>query len=112
MQSGLMVAGYDCWDKKFSNHTAGAAGAFVSSMNESQTRFHSSGIIHNDAMELCTKLKASFDNGLEAFKKENGTYPGAIIFYRNCVGKSEIDRVPEVRLRCCLGEIQSPIYFH
>ena len=95
MLPGLMVAGYDAWHD--TTLKSASAGAVVCSINEEQTRFHSVGIIHSDKNELCTKLLSAFRAGLDAYRNFQGSYPRAIIFYRDGVGEGDIENVYTVR---------------
>ena len=94
------MAGFDVWHDTL--HANSSAGAFVCSLNDTQTRYHSTGIFHREATELCTKLKTSLGNGLEAYKRENREYPRGIVFYRDGVGEGEIENVYKVRSKCLL----------
>ena len=90
-----MVVGYDAWHDTSENNSS--TGAVVCSINQTQTKFHSTGIVLRDTNELCTRIKPSLANALDAYKRINGSYPKGVVFYRDGVGEGDIKKILDVR---------------
>jgi aubergine-like protein len=73
--------------------------ALTASMNQSATTYWSTNVIQDEiGQEASNNLHTGMNNALEAFKKNNGTYPARIIFYRDGVGEGQVQGicVPEI----------------
>lgn len=73
--------------------------ALTASMNQSATTYWSTSVIQDEiGQEGSTNLQTSMQNAIEAFKRNNGTAPSKIIFYRDGVGEGQLQGicVPEI----------------
>jgi len=73
--------------------------ALTASMNQSATTYWSTSVIQDEiGQEGSTNLQTSMTNAIEAFKRNNGTAPSKIIFYRDGVGEGQVQGicVPEI----------------
>jgi aubergine-like protein len=71
----------------------------TASMNQSATTYWSSSVIQDEiGQEASNNLQGCMVNALEAFKKNNGTAPSRIVFYRDGVGEGQVQGicVPEI----------------
>lgn len=68
--------------------------ALAASMNNSATTYWSTSVVQDDVgQEGSNNLCVGMAGALEAFKKQNGSYPARIIFYRDGVGEGQIEGI-------------------
>lgn len=84
----VMVVGYDAWAKNTTSNFK--VGALVCTLNDTQSKFISFAIKHRDMEELSSRIRGLLERALAAYKKENGSYPERLIFYRDAVGEGQI----------------------
>ncbi|KAL1501830.1 hypothetical protein ABEB36_007083 [Hypothenemus hampei] len=82
---GWMICGIDVYH---GGPNASVCG-FVSSLNESVTRWYSTA--HFQTKELGDFYKAAFTKSLERYKNENGSFPAKIIIIRDGVGDGQLE---------------------
>jgi len=73
--------------------------ALTASMNQSATTYWSTSVTQDEiGQEASNNLQTGMVSALNAFKKNNGTYPARIIFYRDGVGEGQVQGicVPEI----------------
>lgn len=73
--------------------------ALTASMNQSATTYWSMSVTQDEiGQEASNNLQSGMVRALEAFKKNNGTLPARIIFYRDGVGEGQVQGicVPEI----------------
>ena len=74
--------------------------ALTASMNQTATQYWSTSVIQDEiGQEGSTNLQSGMSKALEAFKRQNGSYPTKIIFYRDGVGEGQVQGI-------CIPEIE------
>jgi len=86
-----MVVGYDSYHD--SNQKGMSVGAFVSTTNQTMTRFHSTCTMHRNDEELLNQMRACVTNALRKYSEANQASPKRVIFYRDGVGEGQIPYV-------------------
>ena len=97
MDQPTMICGMDV----FHNPALGKKSvlALTASMNQSATTYWSTSVIQDEiGQEGSTNLQTGMTSAIEAFKRNNGTAPTKIIFYRDGVGEGQVQGicVPEI----------------
>jgi len=65
--------------------------ALTASMNQSATTYWSTSVTQDEiGQEASNNLQTGMCGALEAFKKNNGTAPARIVFYRDGVGEGQV----------------------
>mmetsp|Transcript_23457 Transcript_23457/g.31429 ORF Transcript_23457/g.31429 Transcript_23457/m.31429 type:complete len:251 (-) Transcript_23457:555-1307(-) len=73
--------------------------ALTASMNQSATTYWSTSVIQDEiGQEGSNTLQTSMTSAIEAFKRNNGSPPARVIFYRDGVGEGQVQGicVPEI----------------
>lgn len=74
--------------------------ALTASMNQTATQYWSTSVIQDEiGQEGSTNLQSGMSKALEAFKRQNGSHPTKIIFYRDGVGEGQVQGI-------CIPEIE------
>ena len=97
MNEPTMICGMDVFhDPKLGKKSVLA---LTASMNQSATTYWSTSVIQDEiGQEGSNNLQTSMTKAIEAFKRNNGTAPAKIIFYRDGVGEGQLQGicVPEI----------------
>ncbi|KAG5672135.1 hypothetical protein PVAND_002289 [Polypedilum vanderplanki] len=114
---GVMVIGFDVThDTATKSHSYGA---FVASMDlRESVKYYSAVSKHQNGQEIAGNIAIHFQQALITFKREHGTLPDRIIFYRDGVGDGQIEfvhtyEVQKIRdvLKTNYGEIKPKFAF-
>ena len=89
----LMVLGIDCYHDTAQKGRSVAA--FISTTNDSLTRFHSRVAFQHMGQELLDAIKTCMTSALRNYLKLNGYLPERIILYRDGVGDGQLSIVKE-----------------
>ena len=74
--------------------------ALTASTNQTATQYWSTSVIQDEiGQEGSTNLQSGMVKALDAFKRQNGSYPSKIIFYRDGVGEGQVQGI-------CIPEIE------
>lgn len=87
--NSLMVVGFDVYHD--SQNKKISYGALVSSMDLKSSQKYYSGVTpHSNGEELSNHINIHFTNALKEFRRNHGTYPEKIFFYRDGVGDGQV----------------------
>lgn len=92
----MMVCGYDTYHDSFQKGRS--VGAFVSSLNETLSRWYSRVAYHTNNEEMSNKFAENFIFGLKHYYEVNKCLPDRIIVYRDGVSEGQIPHVFNVEL--------------
>ncbi|KAB7506711.1 Piwi-like protein 2, partial [Armadillidium nasatum] len=82
--SALMVCGVDVYHSAL--RKGNSVVGFVSSLNNSLTRWYSKSLFQNPGEEIINGLKSAFLESLRKYYEENHTLPKTIVIYRDGIG--------------------------
>ncbi|XP_071428127.1 piwi-like protein 1 [Pithys albifrons albifrons] len=85
----VMIVGIDCYHDNVSGRQSVAG--FVSSLNQTMTRWFSRCVVQSRGQELVDGIKACLQNALRAWLKWNKSVPSRIFVYRDGVGDGQLN---------------------
>ncbi|XP_059490462.1 piwi-like protein Siwi [Neocloeon triangulifer] len=89
---GVMVCGFDATHDSMNKRCS--VGAFVSTLNNSFSRYFSKTFTHDKGMDISKYMAQAMKMAIDKFRAYNdGSLPSRIIFYRDGVGEGQIEYV-------------------
>ncbi|NXM66782.1 PIWL1 protein, partial [Serilophus lunatus] len=85
----VMIVGIDCYHDTVSGRRSVAG--FVSSLNQTMTRWFSRCVVQSPGQELVDGLKACLQTALKNWSKWNNSLPSRIFVYRDGVGDGQLN---------------------
>ncbi|KAJ7410675.1 Piwi-like protein 1 [Willisornis vidua] len=85
----VMIVGIDCYHDTVSGRQSVAG--FVSSLNQTMTRWFSRCVVQSRGQELVDGIKACLQNALRTWLKWNKSMPSRIFVYRDGVGDGQLN---------------------
>lgn len=92
-----MICGIDVYHSKAAGGKAVCG--FISSLNDSMTRWYSTCCFHNNDKELGDHLKVLFIKALNEYQRFKLDYPSHVVVYRDGVGDGQLRACQEIEIR-------------
>ncbi|XP_014217276.1 protein argonaute-3 [Copidosoma floridanum] len=94
-----MVCGVDVFHGGAGFGTKASVAAFISSLDQLLTSWHSRVCLQSPHQEIIDLLKQCLKSSLEAYRERNGTYPDKIFIYRDGVGDGQLSTVQKYEVQ-------------